>query len=535
MKLNIKNSMLCGSLLIMGALATGCNGWLGEDSPGTTKLDDFYVNGEAYLQVVDGCYTPLAWDYNDTYYPEWMIGDIASDDALKGGQNVADGAEAYEIDNFKTTVNNTILLDYYRAKYQGIARCNQALERLPLFQGDDKFSVERRDCMLGEVYFLRAFYYFQLVRVFGGVPLIDRVIDSADDWSQERASAEQIYELIISDLLHAESLLWDKNKFTVEDLGRATKGAASAMLCKVYLYMHDYNNAYLWGKDFVDNHYKSGKYSLCPVYTDNFTLDGENGPESVFEIQYAEYATSSYGGNGFTVGTFSSQLTRPRMSKLEGRSGWGWNHPTQNLYDEFEEGDIRREASIGVPDAASALEAEVNYLGSPYYNNKTSYSEGGTFPPLAHHSRGPLNYRLIRASDVLLLYAEAALESGKDVNGAKWALEEVRARARRNATLPGALPQFPNYRGYSDNTASLREAIRHERRCELAMEGHRWFDLVRWGIAYQVMDKFNGSYGSTENEEVRAEMASFVPGKHELFPLPAEELTLNPMPQNPGY
>ncbi|MDE6127414.1 MAG: RagB/SusD family nutrient uptake outer membrane protein, partial [Muribaculaceae bacterium] len=241
-------------------------------------------------------------------------------------------------------------------------------------------------------------------------------------------------------------------------------------------------------------------------------------------------------GFGFTRGTFTTILTRPRMSSLGSNSGWGWNHPTRDLYNEFEPGDTRREAAIGVPDAAGLAEAEVTYLGSPYYNNKTSMSEGGAFPSLDHHSRGPLNYRLMRASDALLLYAEAALESGKDLNAAKWALEEVRARARANADDPAtALPAFPAYRGYTDTPESLRDALRHERRVELAMEGHRWFDLVRWGIAASVMNKDNGTYGSNESDEVRAEMANFIEGKHELFPIPSEEIALNPMEQNPGY
>jgi hypothetical protein len=299
--------------------------------------------------------------------------------------------------------------------------------------------------------------------------------------------------------------------------------------------MKDYDNAYTWGKKFVDEQYNS-EYTLCQNYADNFTLAGENGPESVFEIQYVAEPTSDYGeGFGFSRGTFTTILTRPRMSSMGSNSGWGWNHPTQNLYDEFETNDPRREVAIGIPDEEALSEIEVNYLGSPYYNNKTSYSEGGTFPALDHASRGPLNYRLIRTSDVLLLYAEAALESGKDLNGAKWALEQVRARARANSSASDALPTFPNYRGYTDNTESLRQAIRHERRVELAMEGHRWFDLVRWGIAAQVMDKDNGSYGKNESDEARAEMASFVAGKNELFPLPSEELALNPMDQNPGY
>lgn len=516
--------------------ATGCNDWLGEKSPGSTSLEDFFVNGDACRQVVNACYAPLAWEYNHSYFSEWYFGDIASDDALKGGQNVADGNDAYDIDNFKTNSNNSIVLDYYRAKYQGIIRCNLALKEVGAYEPDETLSPEDKNCLLGQAYFLRGLYYFQLVRIFGGVPVVHDVLDSAERWIQPRAATEEVYESIISDLKAAEGMLYEKHEYEAEDLGRATKGAACALLAKVNLYRHDYDEAYKWSKKFIDEHYTTGLYRLLDDYAENFTLAGENGIESIFEIQYMAEPTSDYGeGFGFARGTFTSILTRPRMSSLGSNSGWGWNHPTQNLYDEFEEGDARREAAIGIPDEAGMQEIEVTYLGSPYYNNKTSLSEGGTFPSLDHHSRGPLNYRLLRASDLLLVYAEAAMESGKDIAGAKWALEQVRARARAYSGVAGALPAFPGYRGYSDDIASLRDAIRHERRVELAMEGQRWFDLVRWGIAKEVMDRDTGTYGSRESAEARAEMASFIEGKHELFPIPSEEIALNPMPQNPGY
>lgn len=515
---------------------TSCNGWLNEETPGTTTVEDYFTSGKTAELVVNAAYVPLAWEYNNTYISEWYIGDIASDDALKGGQDVNDGADAYDIDNFKVNINNGILLDYYRAKFQGIGRCNLALSEVPQVDLDETLTAERRDCLMGEAYFMRAFYYFQLARVFGGVPLIDDVIDTSDRWQQPRATLDATYDHIIADLLEAEKVIWNKSRYEAKDLGRATRGAVLAMLCKVYLTRGDYANAYTWGKKFVDEQY-GAEYSLCPVYTDNFTLAGENGPESVFEIQYMADPTSDYGeGFGFTRGTFSTILTRPRMSNLGGNKGWGFDHPTIDLYNEFEAGDSRREAAIGVPDAVSQQEVEVMYLNTPYYNNKVSYSEGGTFPALDHATRSPFNYRLIRAADVLLLYAEAALETGH-TSDAKWALEQVRARARSNAdaSVANALPEFPNYRGYKDTTDDLRQAIRHERRVELAMEGHRWFDLVRWGIAAQVMDRDNGSYGKNESQEVREHMAAFIAGKHELFPIPAEEIGLNPMEQNPGY
>lgn len=518
-------------------LLTSCTGWLQEEAPGSQNFDDFLTGGAVAIQTVNACYTPLAWEFNNTYFSEWFFGDIASDDALKGGQDLADGADAYDIDNFKVNANNAIVLNYYRAKYQGIARCNLVLREVPGVEPDDDMTASRKECLIGEAHFLRAFYYFQLVRVFGGVPLVDFVIDSSEKWQQPRATAEEVYDHIISDLLKAEELLWDKSRYAPADLGRATKGAAQAMLCKVYLYMKDYTEAYKWGNLWATTQYGS-QYHLCADYADNFTLAGENGPESVFEIQYMADPTSDYGeGFGFTRGTFTTILTRPRLSKLNATKGWGWNHPTQNLFDEFEAGDPRRDATIGQPDAVSALEVEVNYLGSSYYNRKTAYEEtDGTFPALDHDSRSPLNYRLMRASDVLLLYAEAALETGHidGEYGAKWALEEVRARARANAADPNALPEFPDY-GYPDTADGLRLALRHERRVELAMEGHRWFDLVRWGIAADVMDKDNGTYGRGESAEARAEMANFIAGKCELFPIPAEEINLNPMNQNLGY
>lgn len=544
MKLNI---LKYAAFIPAAMMLTSCNDWLGEDSPGSTKLDDYFVSKEACLQTVNGCYSPLQYDFNATYFPEFYF-DMCSDDAVKGGQNLADGQPYYDMSNFKTNADNEYLLDYWRAKYMGIARCNLALRQLENYKFDD-VTEEEMNAMLGQAYFLRGLYYFQLVRVFGGVPLVDFVVDSSEQWKQPRATAEEVYSHIVSDLEEAEKLLPNKNGglYTADDLGRATKGAAQAYLLKAYLYMKDYDNAYFWGKKFVDSQYNGGQYSLVPHYYDNFTLAGENGPESVFEVQYVEDPSSDYGGFGFTRGTFGQILTRPRLSSMGNNAGWGFDHPTQNLYDEFEPGDIRRTAAIGVPDAEGQQEVEVNYLGcNYYYNRKVAMQDeiipkdkegkddiAASFPALAHASRGPLNLRMMRASDALLLYAEACVEKG-DLGQAKWALEEVRKRARLDAG-GNVLPQFPNYNGYRDNKESLVEAIRHERRVELAMEGHRWFDLVRWGIVYNVVDKTVGTYGSTEAEPIRAEMANFVQGKHELFPIPAEEIRMNPMTQNPGY
>lgn len=504
-------------------LFTSCNDWLLESSPGVTKLDDFFTVGKTAIQVTNGTYMPLMWEYSSTYYPEWFIGDVASDDALKGGQSIGDMSDAYDFENFKTNSNNGYLLDFYRAQYQGIGRCNLGLQQIPLMKTDSVMDARVQKRLIGEMKFLRAMYYFRLVRIFGGVPLTTEPINSAADWKQPRATAAAIYTQILTDLEGANAGLWKKSQYASTDLGRATKGAAQSMLMKTNLYLKNYAEAKRWG----DSIMLSNEYDLVPNYADNYTLAGENGNESVFEIQYMNDPMSDYGqGNGFTRGTFTVILTRSRSSKLGG--GWGFNKPTQNLYNEYEVGDPRRDATILNPkDADIETPAQEIYLGDRYLNRKYALlNPDNSAIKLDHATRGPINNKVIRYADVLLMYAEACCELN-DLTPAKNALEEVRARARGTAAI---LPAFP-YGTYVDNQTDLRKAIRHERRVELAMEGHRWFDLCRWGVVKEVMD----AYKAGETAEVQGHMSPFIAGKHELFPIPSQEIDLNPMDQNPNY
>ncbi len=502
-------------------LLSSCDNWLVEPSPGVTTLDDFYSSGKTAIQNTNAAYVPLMWEFNTTYFPEWFIGDVVSDDALKGGQSIGDMAVVYDMENFKTTDNNAFLLNFYRAQYQGIARCNLPLQQIPFMATDSTMDTRIQSRLIGELKFLRALYYFRLVRVFGGVPKVTEIIGSSNDWQQERASAEDIYQLIIEDLTDANNRLWKKSEYSSSDLGRATKGAAQAMLLKAQLYNHNYNEAKRWG----DSLLLSNEYTMVANYADNFTLAGENGPESVFEIQYMEEPTSDYGeGFGFTRGTFTVVLTRSRASRFQ---GWGFNKPTQNLFDAYESGDPRRDITIYNPtDAEIETPEQEIYLGSRYLSRKYALmNDDGSIFPLSHPTRGPINNKVIRYADVLLMYAEACVETNH-LTEAKNALEEVRSRAR--AGSPGILPPFP-YGNYTDNKDDLRLAIRHERRVELAMEGHRWFDICRWGIVKEVMD----AYKASETAEASSHMAPFIKGKHELFPIPSQEIDLNSMPQNP--
>lgn len=223
-----------------------CTDWLTEKGPGTTELGDFFTSGETAIQTVNAAYVPLSWEFNNTYFCEWFIGDVASDDALKGGQNIGDMADAYDIENFKTVSTNTMLLDFYRAQFQGIGRCNLVLANVPGMETDETMDEKTKERLIGEAYFLRAYYYFRLVRMFGGVPKVEAPITSSDDWRQPRATADEIYALILSDLDNAQSRLWKKSEYADEDMGRATRGAALAMLLKVNLYVKDYDTARTW-------------------------------------------------------------------------------------------------------------------------------------------------------------------------------------------------------------------------------------------------------------------------------------------------
>ena len=535
--------VLCSVLCL-----SGCKDYLTEIEPGTTLLSDYFTSTAAAQENLVGCYVPLMWEYNTTYCSEWFIGDIASDDALKGGGSTTDMADAYDFENWRTESSNALLHDFYIAQFQGIARCNLSLKyiaNMPIGIDAD-FTQSMKNRLLGEAYFLRAYYYFRLVRVFAGVPLVLKVVDNTDDWHMPRASVNEIYTQMLSDLELANKYLWKKSEYLPADAGRATKGAAEAMLMKVNLYMGSpywqrkgvtklpadcFADAKAWG----DSILTSGEYSLCPNYEDNFTITGENGAESVFEIQYAEVTWGDYTwdydwkGFGRTAGSFTQILTRSRSSKIGG--GWGFNHPTQSLYDEFEAGDVRRDVAILVPaDSLIETPAVEYYLGNKMLNNKYAMYRDSLYPGAGfgqwgiHASRGPLNNRQIRYADVMLMYAEACIENG-DAGTAKTYIDLIRARAG----LPGV-------------AVADRTALRHERRCELAMEGHRWFDLVRWegwngkSLADYMNDEEPGDYRTSETEEARSHMRMFISGKHEIFPIPYEERILNPdMDQNPGY
>ena len=535
------------AIILSGVFFTSCNEFLTPEPLATERLSSYFRDDTAAISAVNAAYVPLQWQLGGTYCNEWFVGDVVSDDALKGGASISDMQVVLLMENFQTTANNQYLESFYNINYQGIFRCNFAMENINSM-ADEKLSGQAlKNRLIAEAKFLRALYHFRLMRLFGGIIKGDRVFNQNDALKPKSSKAE-IVAFIRSDLDAAIKDLPLKSEYASTEIGRATKGAAQALLMRVILF--DINNSTDKNKDYNrvislgDSIIKSNQYTLKTNYADIFKVFfspsvarfvEENGSESVFEIQYMAEATSDYGGLGRTRGNFDPIMTRTRA----GNHGWGFNRPSQDLFDAFESGDPRRDEAI-LPFNAGDVYGPGEY-DNGYHSRKTSLgfwrttSAGLSFymPPLEHATRAPNNTMMIRYADVILMYAEAACESN-NLAEAKEKLNWIRKRAKdssANPLDPTILPPFP-YGNYAENQADLRKAIRHERRVELAMEGHRWFDLIRWGIAGEVMNAYRLKYIDKEGKD----MSPFIVGKHELFPIPEQQLNANPLlEQNPDY
>jgi starch-binding outer membrane protein, SusD/RagB family len=423
---------------------------------------NFFQTKDQFIQAVNAAYAPLGGQTATSIYAGslWILTELRSDNGSYQ-QNTADrsGVNREEIDEFRETDQNTNLQNFYTPSYLGISRCNIVLEKL----GAATFDQATKDRLEGEVLFLRAFYYFNLVRVFGDVPLITKVVttpDEAFDTAAKVAEA-QIYTQIIADFKAAIAKL--PAKAAAADLGHATAGAAKAMLAKVYLTQKNFAEATAILKTVEAD----GGYSLVANYADNFKK--KNGAESIFEIQYAEGAGGKSSNFAYSFAPYNAGTVVTGFTLLAG-SGSGWNIPTQDLIDSYETGDKRLVASINqtFKDAASKVIPYVQkYTNPPYLERLNTWD----------------NFPVTRLADVLLMQAEALNEAGFPNAEAFTLLNRVRTRVGLAAkTADNADPKLK-----VATQADFRIAIAQERRIELAFENHRWFDLVRTGQAETVL------------------------------------------------
>ncbi|WP_066831779.1 RagB/SusD family nutrient uptake outer membrane protein [Rufibacter ruber] len=485
---------------LAGALslsALSCNDFLDREPLGRYTTETYPAGG--LTQYVYGMYSGLrAWGVHAFAFVG--ITSITSDDADKGS-TPADGADQLALDNFNILPNNGLITDLYRSHYTAISNCNVVLEQAEA----QKAALSPEDYVRSqaEARFVRGYLYFNLVRTYGRVPLVDRVFKEGDNFNIPQSSAAEVYNFIEQDLMFAATNL--PPTWGTQYPGRPNKWTAQAMLAKVYLYQKKWGSALTSAKAVMG----SGLYNLSTPYNQIFTEAKENGPESVFEIQALYTRTNQFG-------TQYAEVQGVRGSG-EMDLGWGFNVPSQQLVNAYEPNDPRRDATILFRGETTPY-GEVIPASVPNerYNQKV-YTDP-KFRLEANNRHGLwVNIRILRYADVVLMAAEAANELGGTANtdDALAYLEMVRARARGNNAA--ILPRITER-----DQAALRDLIRHERRIELAMEHERFYDLVRWGIAGPVL---------------RAAGKNFVTGRHELMPIPQGEIDKSNgvLTQNPNY
>jgi len=448
------------------------------------------------------------WNY-DTHGISFVAAtNIMSDDADKGSFAL-DQAGINDLDNFTETSSNSFVAALWNGYYAGIARTNNALNALAV-AALDSATLKR---LRGEMLFIRAYYYFNLVRFFGGVPIVTYVPNDpqaavSDTTLVTRASAADVYnQVIIPDLQYGVNNLPLKGQTAT---GRITRGAAETLLAKVYMYLRNWDQVKSLTADVIS----SGLYSLVPDYATIWRQEGDNNSESIFEIQTGEYSGTDGGIPLYSEMQGPRDLgghwNNPTFPDPTGDRGWGFCTPTVNLINAYEGGDLRKNATIIFVNLSSPTgqgdtlwDGYVIPVGtqSPYYNYKAYHSEKlESF--FTNRDREIKNVHLLRYAEVLLMNAEAATQIGGDV---LTPLNSVRVRA-----------------GLAPVAVADQNVVWQERRVELAMEHDRFFDIVRQGRAAQVMQA-NGK--------------NFVAGKNELLPVPGTQIALSGgrLTQNPGY
>lgn len=472
---------------------------------GTSCEDDFIsrtpvysIDSENYFNAEADYENALiaAYDLLQASYLNVMIGEIASDNTLAGGESAVDVIGIQQVDDMIHTPVNAQVRDIWNWMFAGVNRAAYILE----FK--DKTDFNGKEAIIAEARFLKAYYNFELVKWFGPIPLKgDTRFALGDETSLPRSSVEEVFAAIEADLLAAIPSL----PIQARQTGRATRGAAQALLGKAYVYQGKYGQAATILEEVIN----SGTYSLPTDFADIFEMTGENGAGSVFEVQYTDAEGAGFGCLQCSEGNVAVGFNGIRNhTGPVYDSGFSFNVPTQEAFQSYDPGDTRRDVAILDIDAWAAETGASFGIGNEhtgYYNRKYIARKGDSNIG-DQNLTNPNNYRSIRYADVLLLAAEALNATGQDEQAREY-LNQVRRRA---------FGDEDHDIGASGN--ALADFIQVERRLELMGEGHRFFDLVRRGAAAGAVEGFEA-------------------GKHEIFPIPFEEIQFanGNWAQNPGY
>mgnify|MGYP000846745611 CR=1 FL=1 len=486
-------------LIISLIFLNGCD-FLNENPKDRLVLDNFYSTSKDAQAAVDATYQSLNPLYNRLMY---ILCELTTD-IVKNGIGMPN-AYLQDLEFLRHTNENTFIGNMWTDSYSGISRANTAINRIPDIVMDE--NLKKR--FVAEAKFLRALYYFNLVRFFGDVPLITN-LESVNDAMGPRTSKSEVYKLIIQDLTDAESILPMRSGYNDLEEGRATKGAAKILLGKVYLTLGEYTKARDKLAEVVNAESTYG-YGLHENYGNNWNTLTETGIEAVF---YIEYKGRPYPQNG------EMGLAGPKYSIPGGNIGVAGSNeadiPTQELYDQFSPNDTRRDVNIRFkftnPKNGKVLTSSIPLFGK-YWKDGIDAA-----------NQCDINMHIIRYADALLMYAEVLNETD-DQAKALQVLNRVRKRAFGDDS--------GNFETMSKE--AFRTTILNERRLEFPLEGHRWFDLVRTGTFIQRM-KEHSAYEATVAESNKTEIATNIKEHMILMPIPLRELDLNPqLVQNPGW
>jgi hypothetical protein len=479
------------SLFAILLIAQSCKkSFLDAPRQGLQPTAQFWKSQDDATKAVSALYANLH-EWKNIAFAPIAVESMGSDDAEKGS-SPSDASFMNDFDNFSASSTEGQLADFWSGEYQTINFANQNLDNIPAINMDANLKAR----YIAESKFIRAYAYFRLVRAFGAVPLRLHVPKNATEYNVPRTPAPQVWTAIEADLTDAAAVL--PQSYGAADIGRVTKGAALALHAKVALYQKKWADVVNY-----TNQVTGLGYSLFPNFEKQFRTENKNNSESIFEIQNALIPGNAAASN--------SQYSQVQGVRGVTGGGWGFNVPTQDLVNEFEAGDPRKNGTIIFRGTTTAEGDAIPAVGdNPMYNYK-SYVPFSLY--VSGFNEGCQQDKIVlRYADVLLMNAEANNELGNTAP-ALASLELVRARARagNSAVLPPVTTTDP---------ATLRTAIYHERRVELAMEFDRYFDVIRQGRAATVF----GPKGWKAN-------------KNEVWPIPQNEIDLSAgaLTQNPGY
>lgn len=561
---------LLAILTLFGSLTfTSCEDFLTEEVRGQQNLDTYFTTADECEAYITGCYQDITcggwWNINTV----WLLLEMCSDDAWMGNTTQSQ-SDYISLAHYQGNgASNGPISNFWQYRYKGILRCNVAIDRISNTELEDK---ELQARLVAEARFLRGYFYFELARNFGGVPLITEFKMPEEIQGITRASLENTYKFIEEDLIAAAEVLPKRSEYADADMGRATSGAALGLLGKVYLYQEKWTEArdvlqkLIPESGYTGEDAQTTEYDLLPNFGDVWDKDFDNSVESLFEVQYEYHATLAVGGSLSTV-------TGARSCGAALGDGWAWCQPTANLEAAYSEDDERREWTI-IKTGCTEIKGETEENFTKILNDNKEISvyddcvEKYNLPanslvidPSGHKSgriirkyylplndrpevyntdKSPLNHRILRYADVLLMYAEACNELSDDTH-AQAALNRVRNRA-------GLSP-------VSVTGNELRHAIRNERRLELAFEQNRLYDIRRWKddngkpVIANLMGE-NGSFVKWNTDpatrdamewdnqgEASDKGKSFREDRDLLFPIPLYEVTMSngSIEQNPNW